>query len=212
MCLTWVISLKLYIYSRFGYGTPNRRLVSRSGWGHDIRMIWEKKSVSAIVCRILMALVILCGMSEEGMTANYDESKVPEYALPEILKSQDGEIIDTPEKWQSKRRPEILRLFETHIYGRQPKASPMAAYEQILYTPDALNGLATLREIKITFPEKKKSPEIYLLLWTPNKGNTPYPAFIGLNFSGNQATHPDPRIRLSTQWMRPSRGGKGKEK
>ena len=174
-------------------------------------MIWEKKSVSAIVCRILMALVILCGMSEEGMTANYDESKVPEYALPEILKSQDGEIIDTPEKWQCKRRPEILRLFETHVYGRQPKASPMAAYEQILYTPDALNGLATLREIKITFPEKKKSPEIYLLLWTPNKGNTPYPAFIGLNFSGNQATHPDPRIRLSTQWMRPSRGGDVKE-
>lgn len=174
-------------------------------------MIWGKKCTVPSVCRILVAFVILFGMSEEGISANYDESKIPEYELPELLKSLDGEIIDTPEKWQTKRRPEILSLFETHVYGMQPKASPFAAYEQILYVPDALDGLATLREIKISFPEKRKSPDIYLLLWTPNKGDVPHPTFVGLNFSGNQSTHPDPRIRLSTQWMRPSRGADFKE-
>ena len=30
----------------------------------------------------------------------------------------------------------------------------------------------------------------------------PVPAFLGLNFNGNQSIHPDPRIAVSQSWMR----------
>lgn len=159
--------------------------------------------MSGILCFTMAVL----GMSENIQSANYDESKIPAYALPELLKSSDGKVITSAAEWNEVRRPEVLRLFEEHVYGRQPKQVPQAAYEQILYVPDALGGKATLREIKITFPERKRSPEIYLLLWTPNTGNAPFPAFLGLNFNGNHTTHSDPRIRLSTAWMRSSRNG-----
>jgi hypothetical protein len=40
-----------------------------------------------------------------------------------------------------------------------------------------------------------------MLLYVPNAAKRPVPAFLGLNFDGNHAVHPDPGIRLSTAWM-----------
>lgn len=45
--------------------------------------------------------------------ANYDESKVPQYTLPSVLMCHDGEMVQTKEQWEQKRRPEILNLFTT---------------------------------------------------------------------------------------------------
>ena len=42
--------------------------------------------------------------------ANYDESKVPQYTLPSVLMCHDGEMVQTKEQWEQKRRPEILNL------------------------------------------------------------------------------------------------------
>jgi len=52
---------------------------------------------------------------------NYDENKVPDYSLPEPLIDKDGNKIGTPEQWRSKRRGEILELFEEHVYGKCPQ-------------------------------------------------------------------------------------------
>jgi hypothetical protein len=48
-----------------------------------------------------------------------------------------------------------------------------------------------------------------LLLFLPKQPGAPtrMPAFLALNFAGNHAIHPDPRITLCRQWMRS--GGKG---
>src|SRR5450759_4527357 len=51
-------------------------------------------------------------------TAQYDESKVPQYALPDPLVMLDGEKVADTNTWKQKRRPEILRLFATNVYGR----------------------------------------------------------------------------------------------
>jgi hypothetical protein len=37
-------------------------------------------------------------------------------------------VIDA-QTWRTKRRPEILRLFETHVYGRTPEARPRVVSE-----------------------------------------------------------------------------------
>ena len=43
--------------------------------------------------------------------ANYDESKVPAYILPDALLCSDGTRVTTVEEWEQKRRPELFQLF-----------------------------------------------------------------------------------------------------
>jgi hypothetical protein len=53
---------------------------------------------------------------------NYDESKVPAYTLPELLKCQNGEMVTTAEEWEKQRRPELLELFNrSHLIDVHPK-------------------------------------------------------------------------------------------
>jgi hypothetical protein len=52
---------------------------------------------------------------------NYDESKVGEYQLPKLLVTESGQTVSTSEQWENIRRPEILKLFEDHVYGQVPK-------------------------------------------------------------------------------------------
>jgi hypothetical protein len=40
-----------------------------------------------------------------------------------------------------------------------------------------------------------------LLIYLPNRRTGPVPAFVGLNFRGNQTIHADPAIRLSARWV-----------
>ena len=53
-------------------------------------------------------------------STNYDESKVPKYTLPDPLVLSDGGKVADAETWRVKRRPEILKLFQEHVYGRAP--------------------------------------------------------------------------------------------
>ena len=42
------------------------------------------------------------------------------YSLPDPLVSQDGTPITDATGWMTQRRPEILALFEHHVYGQAP--------------------------------------------------------------------------------------------
>src|SRR5689334_3793960 len=55
-----------------------------------------------------------------GHVSNYSEDRVPKYALPDPLVLANGERVTTPEGWTRKRRPEILKLYQTEVYGRVP--------------------------------------------------------------------------------------------
>ena len=48
----------------------------------------------------------------------YDEAQVPAYTLPDPLIMHDGTKVSDADAWRNKRRAEILRLFEEHVYGR----------------------------------------------------------------------------------------------
>lgn len=62
--------------------------------------------------------------------ANYDEAKADPYpGLPEILRAASGENVDTPEMWWKKRRPEIVALLESEVYGRIPESIPDVKWE-----------------------------------------------------------------------------------
>jgi hypothetical protein len=140
---------------------------------------------------------------------NYDEAKVPTYDLPDPLVMEDGTPVETPEQWYEHRRPELLRLFEEHVYGRTPKRS-LEIRARMINECLAFGGRALRREFDLSVPGKSDGP-IRLLIYSPTQVDGPAPAFLALNFMGNQSIQPDPEITLSTQWMRQV-SGRGIEK
>jgi len=75
-----------------------------------------------IVLLFCYSINLIHAQTYEGkfLDANYDESKIPEYALPDILKSFDGKQIKTIGDWEKTRKPEIIHFFEQNIYGEVP--------------------------------------------------------------------------------------------
>lgn len=135
----------------------------------------------------------------------YDEAKVPAYTLPDPLRFEDGSPVKAPEDWP-KRRTELLRLFETHVYGRTPVGRPGAMrFEPRKKIEGFLDGKAVLEEVRIHFSETPDGPFLDLLVVKPAQvpeGGAP--AFVGLNFTGNHGVHPATGITLSRAWMRES--------
>ena len=138
---------------------------------------------------------------------NYDESKVPEYALPDPLVLANGERVTDAETWRSKRRPEVLELFRTHVYGRSPGAPDDMRCVIPVRAQAALDGKALRKQASIQLTSRPDGPRLDLLIYLPPDAPRPVPAFIGLNFRGNHTVHPDPGIELARQWKRSDDGG-----
>ena len=64
-----------------------------------------------------------------GHVSNYDESKVPPYTLPDPLVMASGTRVTSANMWKRQRRPELLRAYEAHIYGRVPANAPKITWE-----------------------------------------------------------------------------------
>jgi hypothetical protein len=123
--------------------------------------------------------------------------------LPELLVAADGTPIRDADGWLRRRRPEILEFYTTQVFGRSPAELPAQRFVVTAVDEDALGGKATRKEISIRFSAANDGPRLNLLLFFPNDRSQPVPAFLGANFYGNHAVHPDPGITLSTQWMLP---------
>ena len=55
--------------------------------------------------------------TKTGHISNYDESKVPSYTLPDPLVFANGSPVRTASDWTTKRRAEVIRLYETAVFG-----------------------------------------------------------------------------------------------
>jgi hypothetical protein len=162
---------------------------------------------------ILLWAMILApplAMAQQRPATNYDESKVPKYALPDPLVLQSGEKVTDAQTWRTKRRPEILRLFQTHVYGRSPGRPEKMTFHTFDHDPNALGGKATRKQVSVRFTHQADGPGMDILIYLPNGAKGPVPAFVGLNFAGNHAIHPDPKIKLPTSWMRGRGAGKNR--
>lgn len=140
--------------------------------------------------------------------ANYDESKVPKYTLPDPLVMADGKPVKDRETWVKRRRPEIVRLFESRMFGRTPGRPERMNFEPVSIDKSALGGKAVRKQVSALFENAGKRARMEMLLYLPAEAKRPVPVFLGLNFGGNHAIHPDPGIAISTSWMRnmPDRG------
>ena len=133
---------------------------------------------------------------------NYDESKVPEYSLPVLLQAGNGNVIADEAAWIRQRRPELLGLFEEHVFGHLP--APVSKLRTRLRSQvnNALNGTAIRREITVFLTEDDNGPSMDLLVYTPAESDGPVPCFLGLNFNGNHTVDADPSIHITSSWVR----------
>ena len=150
----------------------------------------------------MMSVFFASSARAQPRDVNYDEAKVPDYTLPDPLMLEGGVTVTDADTWHNRRRAEILRLFETHVYGRSPGRPPQMSFEVTSQKKGTLGGVATRKEITVHFTAAKDGPKMGILLYLPEGTSKPVPTFVGLNFFGNHSIHPDPDITLSTVWMR----------
>ncbi len=132
---------------------------------------------------------------------NLDEASVPEYSLPPPLTHADGTQVTDAAAWATQRRPEILSLFERHVYGKMPRAPEEMSFEVTDIDPAALDGTATRKQVSVAFAGVDGAPRMNNLIYLPNARPGPHPTFVGLNFHGNHTIHPDPGITLPAGWV-----------
>lgn len=123
------------------------------------------------------------------------------YDLPNPLLMEDGTPVEDAHQWWFERRPEIIALFETHIYGKIPKSDLPLRFEVLEQDDAALGGSAIRKQVRIHFGEASKNPSMDVLIYLPSNAQGPVPVFANLNFMGNHTVHTDPTIFLPGSWV-----------
>jgi hypothetical protein len=153
-------------------------------------------------CALVAAILMTLSAGAEAQEINYDESKVPDYTLPDPLVLENGERVESADVWRERRRPEILALFQRFVYGRSPGPPKTMSSELGSIDENALNGKAIRKQVRIHLTEDRSGPRLDLLLYLPKGASGPVPTFLGLNFNGNHTIHADPAIPVTDQWVR----------
>src|SRR5215470_15548983 len=155
-----------------------------------------------LVFRTSLTLALLFPrVDSQVSTANYDESKVGSYTLPDPLVFADGKPVRNPQDWR-RRRAEILELFATNFFGRNPKPPSNTIFEVSEESKSALAGKAIRKQVAIHLTSKKDGPKENLLLYMPAAARKPVPVILTLNFMGNQSVITDPAVTLPIIWSR----------
>jgi len=153
--------------------------------------------------KILFVLFIafLSQFSNAQFRANYDESKVPEFKVPNPLKTFNGRKIRNQKKWEDKRRPELLDFFTQNVYGEIPGVINISSFDVVEESPNALNGKAIRKQVELTFKNTEHELSFTILMYLP-KNVQNAPLFVGYNFYGNHTTTEDVDVVISEAWAR----------
>jgi hypothetical protein len=135
-----------------------------------------------------------------GIPANYTESKVGTYTLPDPLKMSDGTPVTDADTWLNKRRPEIVKLYEEDQYGRAPGRPADLSFDVFDIGTPAFGGKALRRQVTIYFSADKSGPKMDLLLYLPAGTPKPVPVILQASFAANNATVDDPGVKVGTRW------------
>ena len=145
------------------------------------------------------AVVLSC------LTANYDETRVGKFTLPDPLILRDGKPVLDLDDWKESARPEILRLYNGYIYGSSPKWHNLID-KLINVDGHALNNKAIRKQVNLEFYNYNQNSSnhvtLHLLLYTPKNASGKVPTFLCLSFSPNYTVTDDTNILVYPVWNR----------
>lgn len=103
-----------------------------------------------------------------------------------------GKPVRDAHAWLTGRRPEIIRLYETEIFGRIPATAPRVTWRVTDTEPHARDGAAVLKRIAGKIGDAPDAPQINVKLYTPANARHPVPVILLVNFGGRAAATPGP--------------------
>jgi hypothetical protein len=117
-----------------------------------------------------------------GITVNYTEARVGAYTLPDPLKLVSGQLVKDARAWTELRRPELLKYYQSEIYGRIPATAPKVIWEVVSTDTNALGGLAIMKQLAghMGGPD---GPAIGVTLYTPARVAKPVPVLVSISFN-----------------------------
>jgi hypothetical protein len=120
--------------------------------------------------------------------ANYDESKADLYPnLPDPLVLNNGKRVTTAKMWWTKRRPELVEIFDREILGRVPAQVPGVRWEVVSTTPEKNGEIPVMTKELIGHVDNSGDPsitvDIGLTLTTPANAKGPVPVMMEFGFS-----------------------------
>lgn len=143
-----------------------------------------------------------------GHVSNYDEAKVGTYTLPDPLMMQNGQPVRTSEQWFKERRPEIIKLYESEIYGRIPVRAPRLTFAVAETDRSALAGTAVRKHL-VGHLGAPDGPAVNVFLYLPAKASGPVPVLLHLTFSTVDPAMAATESTSSTNSARPRFGEAG---
>lgn len=161
------------------------------------------KGLRIILTSIALAMLFPLGTSAQK-AANYDESLIKPYSLPDPLRMESGCKVRSVRQWEKKRRPELIRLFSEEVFGYVP-GKPEGVHFRELTFGEAFDGKALRKEIAVYF-DAEETDSLVLLLYLPKEAKGPVPAFLGINFFGNYTTTLDPEVTYPSEAERAADG------
>ncbi|MEO5960538.1 MAG: acetylxylan esterase [Opitutaceae bacterium] len=116
-----------------------------------------------------------------GIPVNNIEANVAPYILPDPLMLANRQPVKDAATWVNRRRPEIVKFYETQVYGRIPPTAPKVTWEVASVDRTAMGGTAILKQLvgRMGGPD---GPAINVTLYTPAHATKPVPVLVGFQF------------------------------
>ena len=114
--------------------------------------------------------------------ANFDESKVAPYTLPDPLLLKNSERVTSAELWWQARRPQIVADFDNEMYGHVPANVPTVSWEVVRTLHERVGEIPVMTREVVGHVDNSADPliavNIQLTLTTPEHARGPVPVMM----------------------------------
>lgn len=140
--------------------------------------------------QLLLAYFLLVAICARAV--NSDENKVHPYQLPDPLRLANGQVVTNAAQWFERRRPELLELFQTQMYGRMLPRPRDMSFQLVHEDPQALSGRALRRDVLLMAGAATNRPALSFTVYLPAQRPRPVPVFVGVHLFATAAAEPTP--------------------
>ena len=127
---------------------------------------WYYDGIMKVLNLLMMSLVA------------YGQYVIAATEIPDVLKMSDGSPVTSVAAWETKRRPEVLELMKTHVYGRNPVDRPEnLRFESLGEDKEMMDGKAIRKRVAICYKGPGGEGRVEVTAFIP-KSEKPVPAFV----------------------------------
>lgn len=137
-----------------------------------------------------------------GIPVNYQESEVGVYSLPDPLTLANGGKVSDADTWFAERRPELVELLETEMYGKTPGRPDDLHFDVFEEGTPSFDGQALRKQVTIYFTDDRDDYYVDVLIYLPADADGPVPLLLQAGWSANNLSVDDEGIKVGRSWNR----------